>query len=601
MTSLNGDCKPVTQFHIVEPMDWPLTASAIIIAENERNVLMIEPWDRDWGGLSDWGSLPAIEPTIPALLRTNGATRGDHPVLVLDEQTTTYSELDARSALFARHLLSAGIGKGSRVGVMLPNDERFLVSWLGIARIGAVAITLPSLATATEVTKIARHADLQILVAPMRYLHHDYVARLADAFPGVATQTAPLRLTQAPFLRAVWLWCEAADACPSWAERIDLTAPADIDDALLGAAEDAVHPSDPAGIIYTSGSTAEPKGVIHSQGNFVRQGLKLAASFGYSPDERAYASLPFFWVGGLTTTLMCLMAVGATMLGSRKTGSALLDFIEMQRTTAVVTWPHILRALADDPTFERRDWSAMRNGLFYEALPADRKPSDPTLMATPIGMTETNGPYTIIDRFAGEDQRGSLGRLMPGIDARLVDPGSNDIFAQCSGGELEADSAGRAGVLQLRSDVMMIGMVRREHSDTFTSDGWYDTRDLISFKAGHLHYHGRADDLIKAHGANVSPREVEAVIGLLDGVAAAHVVGVPDVQRGTVVGAVVIPEPGHVLDPESIRAAAATSLASYKVPRIILIRTASELPVLPSSKVDRRALVKILEIARLPA
>ena len=515
-------------------------------------------------------------------------------MLILDDYTTSYGDLEAKSALFARHLLAAGIGKGGRVGVMLPNDETFLISWLGIARIGAIAITLPSLATAPEIAKIARHADLQLLIAPRQYLHHDYTARLAEAFPGIASQTPPYRLSDVPFLRMVWLWCDEGGDCPGWAQRIDLTAPSPITAEMLAACEAAVHPSDPAGIIYTSGSTAEPKGVIHSQGSFIRQGLKLAASFDYTPGERAFASMPFFWVGGLTTTAFCLMTVGGTILASRKSGAELLDFIEAQRTTAVVSWAHIMRAMADDPSFPGRDWSAMRNGLFYEALPADRKPSDPSLLATPIGMTETNGPYTIVDRHLTEEHRGSLGRLMPGVAARLVDPDNGAVLAHWPDGDRYADSAGQVGVLHLRSDVMMLGMVWREHADVFTPDGWYDSCDLISFKHGHIHYHGRADDLIKAHGANVSPREVENVIAQLPGVAAVHAVGVPDAQRGAVVGAVVVPEPGCNLDPEAIQAAAAKALASYKVPRIVLICAASELPVLPSSKVDRRALVKLL-------
>ncbi len=555
---------------------------------------MIEPWERDWSGLADWSALPVIEPTIPALLQHRRSDAPERPVLILDGQSTSYGELDARSAHFARSLLAAGIGKGSRVGVMLPNDQTFLITWLGITRIGAIAVTLPSLATAPEIARIARHADLHLLVAPRRYLHHDYPARLADAFPDIATQSAPYRMTEAPFLRMVWLWCEAGDDCPAWAGRIDLAAPQPIGEELLAAAEASVHSSDPAGIIYTSGSTAEPKGVIHSQGSFIRQGMKLAASFGYGPGERAYASLPFFWVGGLTTTAMCLMAVGGTILASRKSGAGLLDFIEAQRTTSVVTWPHIMRSLADDPSFAGRDWSAMRNGLFYEALPANRRPSEPSLLATPIGMTETNGPYTIVDRFLTEDQRGSLGRLMRGLEARLVDPGTGAVLAQWAEGESHADSAGHVGSLHLRSDVMMLGMVKREHADVFTPDGWYETCDLISFRDGHLHYHGRADDLIKAHGANVSPREVEGVIARLPGIAAVHAVGVPDAKRGAVVGVVVVPEPGVTLDQEVIRKAATASLASYKVPRIILVCTASELPVLPSSKVDRRSLVKIL-------
>lgn len=560
-----------------------------------RSKSVIEPWERDWSGLADWSALPRLAPTIPALLAHAKADHPDRPLLILDEHTSTYGDIEVKSAVLACQLLSAGIGKGCHVGVMLPNDETFLVSWLAITRIGAIAITLPSLATASEIAKISRHAALHLLIAPRRYLHHDYAVRIAEAFPGIVEQGAPSFLEDTPFLRMLWFWCEPSDDCPAWALRIDLGAIPPISEGILAAAEAAVHCSDPAGIIYTSGTTAEPKGVIHSQGNFIRQGLKLAASFDYGPDERAYASMPFFWVGGLTTTAMCLMTAGGTMLASRKSGAELLDFLEAHDPTAIVSWPHILRSLADEPTFPQRKWPAMRNGLFYEALPPDRRPADPTLLATPIGMTETNGPYTIVDRFLPEERRGSLGRLMPGVEARLADPDTGSVLAQWPEGERRADSAGVVGVLHLRSDVMMLGMVRRERPNVFTPDGWYVTGDLASFKDGHLHFHGRADDLIKAHGANVSPREVEGVIAKMEGVAAVHAVGVPDAKRGTVVGAVVVPEPGHDLSADAIRQEAARELASYKVPRIVLIRAAAELPVLPSSKVDRRGLVSLLQ------
>jgi acyl-coenzyme A synthetase/AMP-(fatty) acid ligase len=163
-------------------------------------------------------------------------------------------------------------------------------------------------------------------------------------------------------------------------------------------------------------------------------------------------------------------------------------------------------------------------------------------------------------------------------------------------GDRHTDSAGRIGELYLRSDVMMLGMVRREQDDVF-QDGWYPTNDLVSFRDGHLHYEGRADDLIKAHGANVSPREVEAVLAAIPGVASANCIGIPDKERGTAVAAAVVPEPGVTLDVEALRKQAAEALASYKLPRVIKILAASDLPMLPSSKVDRISLARLLSDA----
>ncbi len=557
---------------------------------------MKEPWDRDWGVHADWSRLPKIEPRVTALLAHCKAQWAEREVLVLDDRRLTYGEMEAKSAVLARQLIAAGIGKGTRVGIMLPSDETFLITWMATTRVGAVAVTLSTLSTAAEIQRIALHADLHTLFAPKRYLHHDYVARIEGAFPSLVAGRVPYRLTEAPYLRAIWFWGEDS-ATPSWAQQVDLSQEPDVAAALLAQVESQVHSGDPASIIYTSGSTAEPKGVIHSHGNFIRQGMKLAASFKYQNDERAYASMPFFWVGGLTTTAMCIMSLGATMLASTKSGAALLDFLERERTTTIVTWPHILRALAADASFPGRNWSAMRDGVFFEALPADRRPKDPTLMSTPIGMTETNGPYTIQQRNLPEEQRGSVGPLMRGIEAQLVDADTGRVLATWLDGDEQADSDGQIGVMQVRGDVLMLGMVRRERSDVFTPDGWYSTGDLCSFRRGYLHFHGRADDLIKASGANVSPREVELVLLKIPGVSSVQVLGVPDQARGNVVGALIVPQPDTTLNIETIRREAAKSLSSYKVPRAIVILEASKVPMLPSSKVDRRAVLKLLSEA----
>lgn len=554
---------------------------------------MIEPWEFDWGDLGPWGDLPCIAPTIPALLERARETHSEQDLLVIDDARLSYGEMERLSALLARQLLAAGVGKGCRIGVLLPNDETFPITWTAIARIGAVAVCLPSLARPAEIARIARHGDLHMLVVPRRYLHHDYVERLAEAFPGLDGCGPALFREDVPLLRSIRFWCAPGEDCPPWAARIDLAGGPMATAALLEAAEASVHPSDPAGIIYTSGSTAEPKGVIHSHGSFVRQGLKIAKSFDYRRDERAFATMPFFWVGGLTTTLMALMTVGGTILVTRETGDALLDFVEREGTTAVVTWPHILQSMAENPTFAGRGWSAMRNGLFYEALPPDRRPAEKALMGTPIGMTETNGPYTIVDRHCPPEQRGSVGRLMPGMEARLVDPETGEVVGEWFASDHDADSGGRIGEIYLRGDSIMLGMVKREREDIFR-DGWYPTADLCSFKSGHIHYHGRCDDLIKAHGANVSPREVEAVLARIEGVASASVVGIPDHERGTIVAAAVVPVPGAILDADALRNEAARSLASYKVPRLLAVIAAGELPMLPSSKVDRRALQELL-------
>jgi acyl-CoA synthetase (AMP-forming)/AMP-acid ligase II len=300
----------------------------------------------------------------------------------------------------------------------------------------------------------------------------------------------------------------------------------------------------------------------------------------YRADDRIFTQMPFFWVGGLTLSTMPVMHSGATMLCSAKTGSELLDFCEKERMTYMVGWPHTARMMADDPSFLKRDWSAMRGGRLHELLPG-AKPRNH--FANNMGMTETCGSHHMSLPHLPEDLRESLGIPMPGTERRIVDIDSGLVITD-----------EKPGVLQVRGDAVLIGMVGREPADVFDADGWYSTGDIASVRRGHIFFHGRLDDVIKASGANVSPREVEAVLTAIPGVAQAIVSGVPDPVRGTVVGAVIATKPGATLDAEAIRARAAKSLSAYKVPRRIAFVDAAKLPMMSSGKFDRRALLRLL-------
>src|SRR6185369_6031033 len=286
---------------------------------------------------------------------------------------------------------------------------------------------------------------------------------------------------------------------------------------LLAAVEKEVAPSDLISIIYTSGSTADPKGIMHTHGAFMRQSAKLCATYPYQWDDRVYAPMPFFWVGGLTFTVLNAMYIGATVLGTAKTGPELLDFVERERATYVVAWPHITRALAADPMLSKRDLSSMRGGGLVEVLPPEKRPKNQLFFGQCLGMSETSGPHTISLPDLPDHLIGSMGPPMPGMQHRIVDVDT--------GKELQS---GETGELQVRGDALMAGMVKRDRAEVFDADGWYHTGDLCSWKDGHIYFHGRLDDMIKTSGANVSPREVEAVLMGLPGVAQASVSSVPD-------------------------------------------------------------------------
>ena len=535
-----------------------------------------------------WHEQPALTETIPALLAYASKHFADHDCVVFDDERMTYRELDERSSSLARQLLDAGIAKGTRVGVLFPNNPAFAVAWFALARIGAVSVTISTLSTAAELQRVAKHADLHGLIAADRYLNHDYADRLEAALPGIAAHradgTAPLRLPDAPYLRGVWIW---GSKVPGWARGIDFNVTPTFTAADLALIEAQASPSDVVSIIYTSGSTADPKGVIHTHGNFSRQAKKFASHFPYREGDRVFNALPFFWVGGLTMHLLHLVRVGATILGSAKNGAAVLDLIEREHVTYVHVYPHAARALEGEPGFDQRDFSRVRGGRLVGAIPEVLRQKN-QVYGNALGMTETGASHTMAFDHLADEFTGSLGMPIPGMQHRIIELDSGrDVTA-------ERDAPGE---LQVRGDALMIGFVRRERSDVFDPDGWYRTGDLCSFREGHLFYHGRVDDMIKSSGANVSPREVEGVLMALPGVFQVHVAGVPDAKRGTVVGAIVVPATGHTLDAAWLKSEAARLLSSYKVPRVLLVLDAADLPLTSSTKVDRRGVARLLQEA----
>lgn len=523
--------------------------------------------------------------TMPALLDARRSDPLGCELLVADATRLTYDALDIRSEQFACKLLAAGVGFGTRIGIMLPNTAEFVVTFTAITRIGAVAVPISTLSTAVELRRICRHSNLHLLVSTPTYLHHSFADRIGVAIGADDELRPPYRLTEVPTLRSVWMW---GDAAPAWATRIAPDGPFDVAPALVASVGAEVTPADTMAIVYTSGSTADPKGVIHTHGSMLRASANCCLIYQYREGERCFTQMPFFWVGGLTVNLLAIMLARATQLTSASSSSAeVLELLERERATNVMAWPHLARAIAADPTFGDRDLSSVRLGSLYEALAPERRPADPSLINSGLGMTETAGPHTAASMTElPEHRRGSFGRAVAGMQHRVIDP--------ATGAELAGQEVGEVHV---RGDTLMAGLVRRERHEVFDPDGWYRTGDLVSRRDGHLHFLGRLDDMIKTSGANVSPREVESVLLGIPGVVAAIVTAVDDAGLGEIVGAAVV-RADPALDAEAIRAVAKRELSAYKVPRVIVTLEPQEVPLMSSGKVDRRTIVGMLHRQR---
>jgi len=533
---------------------------------------------------------PEFNPTIPTFVRTLTERFADREMIVLNDHRITYAEADARSAQLARGLLAAGIGKGTRVGLLMPNGPNFVIAFLAAARIGALVIPFNTFYKARELSFVMRHADIDTFLTLPKLLNNDYLARLEECAPELSGQKAgALALRDFPYLRRIYVWggCDRP-----WAQSDrDLLACADatpsIDEFFLRSVEDCVTPADPVVLIYSSGSTAEPKGALHTHGTVVRHSFNLNQHRDIVSNDRTFSPMPFFWVGGLVFSLFSNMHKGAFMIceESFEPGET-LALLEGERATIVASWPHYAKAMVDHPSFPERDLSSVRAGTLYEVLPEEARPSDPELRSNSLGMTETCGPHSIarMDVDLPEQLRGSFGLSVEGLTHKIVDPETGECLPPGSQGEIF-----------VRGYSLMQGLYKQEREETFEPDGFYATGDAGHLdEEGYLFFKARLGEMIKTSGANVAPREVETVIDSFPEVQVSYVVGLPDPVKGQLVAAAIVLNHGASLDSETTRERLRSDLSSYKVPRHVFFFEKNALPFTDSGKIEKRKLAELL-------
>ncbi|ALI26041.1 Long-chain-fatty-acid--CoA ligase [Mycolicibacterium fortuitum] len=483
--------------------------------------------------------------TIDTLVRTHSSST--KPAVVDPSMRISYSELERSTAELAAGFIAAGVTKGSRVGLIMPNGVQWVQNAIALMRIGAVLVPLSTLLRPGELAAQLRMASVRFLIAVDEFRGHRY----------------PVNRNELPALRTVWTAEEAQG----------FSGPRARADALASC----VRESDPMVIMFTSGSSGAPKGTVHSHRNAlgaVRSGLDARC---ITADTRLYLPMPFFWVGGFGAGILSALLAGATLVTEPIPRSdSTLELLEREQVTLFRGWPEQAAALARHAV--AADLSALQPGSL-EALLPDQMQSRPGARASLLGMTESFGPYCgyRADTDMPESAWGSCGKPFDGMDVRIVDTETGAPV-----------SPGQTGTIQIRGPHVMRGICRRSREDVFTADGYYPTGDLGYLDAaGFLFYRGRSDDMFKVRGATVYPSEVQRALRSLPGVRAAHVVNVPDGQTNRVGAALV----GDDLSADSLRTAARDLLSSFKVPALwLLLEDEDAVPHGATGKVDNAAL-----------
>jgi len=496
--------------------------------------------------------------TLPALLDGLAARFGEREALVSPRRRMTYAELAAESAAIAGGLAARGVGQGTAVGLLMPNWPEWIATAFGVWRAGGLLVPLSTLNRPREMAHCLEHAEVRVLVAVRGFLRHDYVAGLEEVRPRL------------PALgEVVWLSPPARGEAAPLAPLIATSAP------LVSAAS----PADPATVFFTSGTTAEPKGVVHLQRALCRAADDIAAVLGLGPEDRTWGYLPFFFAGGLVAVALATLARGGAVVVQEvfEPGET-LRLLEAERCTVFFAWPHQAEALVAHPRFASARLALEKGVGANTKWAAALYPPDHHAVGT-YGMTETLPLCTAWPWDAPLALRaGSHGPPVGGKQVRIVEPGSGAPLA-----------TGCEGEICVRGPTLFAHYCRQGPAECFDAEGFFHTGDLGRLdERGALHFLGRLKDVIKTAGVNVAAAEVEAALLAHPAVGAAHVVGVPDPVRGENVAAFVVAKAAVATD--ELLAHCRAQLASYKVPRHLWLRRQDELPEKASGKVDKPAL-----------
>jgi fatty-acyl-CoA synthase len=529
--------------------------------------------------------------TLGALVDHLAREHAGREAVVFRGERLTFAALHAQIESLARALLALGVRRGDRVAVLLPNRPEWLITAFAAAKLGAPLVAISTFSTPREIAWTLEHARPSVLVTMEAFRGRAYLAAVHELVPELATATpGALRSERLPELRAVVTVDETgvAGVC-RWR---DLSARAGaMSAAALGAAQSLVDAADVALILYTSGSTATPKGVTLAHGSVLANGFDIGERQRLTATDRLWLSVPLFWSFGSANALPAIFTHGGTVVlqESFEPGEA-LELMDGERCSVYYGMANMARAILEHPERSRRPLAAMRTGLTI-GLPEDVEMTMDAVRARELcnvyGATETYGNCAVTDAHDSRELRlTTQGLPLPGMEIRVVDPETGQRLPAAEVGEFRVKGHVTPGYY-------------RDPEQTraaFDAEGFFVTGDLgLLGDDGRVRFRGRLKEMIKTGGVNVAPLEVEAILLGHPAVKQAYVVGVADRARGEVGVAAVELHAEAATSIEALTAFCRERLASYKVPARIVLRKADEFPRTATGKVQKPRLREELE------
>ncbi len=495
-----------------------------------------------------------------AVLDHHATRTPDKAMTVFEGQTITYGEMAGRAVGLAGGLHDRSVGRGDVVAILTYNCPEFIQSIFAANYLGAIAMPINWRLAAPEVRYILEHSQARVLVCD------ESLMDLANAATD-GIETALVRVCSSPTRFDGWLPLSDLAAGPGTSPRTATTA-------------DDVHR-----LMYTSGTTGRPKGVMITHANLAWKNLAHIIEFGFTSTDIGLACGPLYHVGALDLTTTSLIAAGATTIIHHSfKASDVVDELERSRVTTVWLAPAMVNAIMALPDVEQRDLSSVRliiNGGEKMPIPLIERlqrafPS--AWFADAYGLTETVSGDTFLDRDSIVTKLGSVGRPCLYLDLDLWDEEGRSVFA------------GAPGEIVLRGPKVFKGYWRDPEATAVAfAGGWFHTGDIgVRDDDGYLFIVDRLKDMIVSGGENIASSEVERVLYEHESVLEAAVVGRADARWGEVPVAFVVLLPDAVVTEDALVQHCRARLARYKVPNAVTFLQA--LPRNPSGKVLKREL-----------
>lgn len=514
-----------------------------------------------------------IHKTIGSCLEEQTALYGSHTAIQTENWSCTYQEMNWMSDSMAGRLLQIGVEKNVHVGIWSTNSPAWVILFLAIVKLGAIPVLLNTCLTEKEMKEILEYADVRYLFYGNGYKERSY----EDMLKAMKEEL--------PRLHACYAMEENKDWYdhPEFAEENKVQL---MEQIRCRKAE--VRPEDTACMIFTSGTTSVPKGVMLSHYSIVNNARALVEAMHWNHEDCMCITVPLFHCFGLTVGIMSCIMSGMSMylLPYFKSG-AVWDALEQRKCTILNGVPSMFLALVRKKEFYHRKAPALRSGIIAgspftkeEYLEICRR--FPKMKLQPsYGQTETAPCVSMADWNEEPEQKAaSVGKIIPHVNVRICDPETGKLMHQ-----------GETGEIEVHGYNVMKGYYGHpeENRRTFRTDGWLRTGDLGYLDTdGKLHINGRRKEMIIRSGENISPQEVEEAIRACGVHGKIKVIGVPAEVLQEEVVACIVPDEGVSVQEEVLLHALEQRLAHYKIPAYILLF--KEIPLNASGKTDLKAL-----------